>query len=224
MNHLDDLLKLIEDCIPNDDSGNFLAFSQSIPVKVAIAKGFLTKDQAGASALKDADLSGFDASGNALERSDVVHDFLAFLAEQMIELNRQKQTEMKKFLVWLEAELQIQPDSKGNQGLEALTNKTKIQHFLGDYQKNETHLEFNELWQILQQNKKRTGATLSPELHHTLKRYYQEALDKLLPIKEKLRKTDWLIDQIVYKLYGLTPQEIKTVEGQEEDSELGQGA
>lgn len=33
-----------------------------------------------------------------------------------------------------------------------------------------------------------------------------------LPIKEKLRKTDWLIDQIVYKLYGLSEKEIKLVE------------
>jgi type II restriction/modification system DNA methylase subunit YeeA len=32
-------------------------------------------------------------------------------------------------------------------------------------------------------------------------------------LKEKLRKTDWLIDQIVYKLYGLTEEEIKIVEG-----------
>ena len=33
-----------------------------------------------------------------------------------------------------------------------------------------------------------------------------------LSIKEKLRKTDWLIDQIIYKLYGLTEDEIKLVE------------
>jgi hypothetical protein len=33
-----------------------------------------------------------------------------------------------------------------------------------------------------------------------------------LPFKEKLQKTDWLIDQIVYKLYGLTEEEIKLVE------------
>jgi type II restriction/modification system DNA methylase subunit YeeA len=33
-------------------------------------------------------------------------------------------------------------------------------------------------------------------------------------LKEKLRKTDWLIDQIVYKLYGLTEEEIKIVEEQ----------
>jgi len=35
---------------------------------------------------------------------------------------------------------------------------------------------------------------------------------RLLPFKEKLRKTDWFIDQIVYKLYGLNEGEIKTVE------------
>ena len=32
-------------------------------------------------------------------------------------------------------------------------------------------------------------------------------------VEEKFRKTDWLIDQIVYKLYGLT-EEIKILEGQ----------
>ena len=37
-------------------------------------------------------------------------------------------------------------------------------------------------------------------------------ISTLLPIKEKLRRTDWLIDQIVYKLYGLTEEEIKIVE------------
>jgi type II restriction/modification system DNA methylase subunit YeeA len=33
------------------------------------------------------------------------------------------------------------------------------------------------------------------------------------PLKEKIRATDNLIDQIVYKLYGLTDEEIKVVEG-----------
>ena len=35
----------------------------------------------------------------------------------------------------------------------------------------------------------------------------------LEPLKEKMRSTDSLIDQIVYKLYGLTDEEIVTVEG-----------
>jgi type II restriction/modification system DNA methylase subunit YeeA len=45
-----------------------------------------------------------------------------------------------------------------------------------------------------------------------IKSEYEKSLSKLLPLKEKLRKTDWLIDQIVYKLYGLTEEEIKIVE------------
>ncbi|MFM6022397.1 MAG: Eco57I restriction-modification methylase domain-containing protein, partial [Dolichospermum sp.] len=34
-------------------------------------------------------------------QADVIHDFLAYLAEQMIELNQQKQTETKGFIKWL---------------------------------------------------------------------------------------------------------------------------
>ena len=34
----------------------------------------------------------------------------------------------------------------------------------------------------------------------------------LSPIMANLRKTDWLIDQIVYKLYGLCEKEIELVE------------
>jgi len=42
---------------------------------------------------------------------------------------------------------------------------------------------------------------------------YEKSLETLLPIKEQLAKTDRLIDQIVYKLYGLTEAEIDIVEG-----------
>jgi type II restriction/modification system DNA methylase subunit YeeA len=41
---------------------------------------------------------------------------------------------------------------------------------------------------------------------------FEKSLSKLLPLKEKLRKTDLLIDQIVYKLYGLTDEETQVVE------------
>ena len=50
------------------------------------------------------------------------------------------------------------------------------------------------------------------EIFDAIKTEYEKSLSKLLPIKEKLRKTDWLIDQIVYKLNGLTEEEIKLVE------------
>lgn len=38
-------------------------------------------------------------------------------------------------------------------------------------------------------------------------------VETLRPVKAQLAWTDGLIDQIVYRLYGLTAEEIKVVEG-----------
>jgi hypothetical protein len=65
-----------------------------------------------------------DEAGNFIakrERSDVVHDLLAFLAEKMLEMNKQKQTEVKGFLGWLEVEVGTKIDD--------LSPKTKIQRY-----------------------------------------------------------------------------------------------
>ncbi len=45
-----------------------------------------------------------------------------------------------------------------------------------------------------------------------LKRETEEALSELRPLYERIRETDELIDQIVYRLYGLTEDEITVVE------------
>ena len=42
---------------------------------------------------------------------------------------------------------------------------------------------------------------------------YDESLQRVLPLKERLAKTDALIDAVVYRLYGLTEEEIKVVDG-----------
>ncbi len=47
------------------------------------------------------------------EESDVVHDLLAFLAEEMIGLNKEKRAVQKEFLDWLVATLKILPDRDG---------------------------------------------------------------------------------------------------------------
>ncbi len=157
----------------------------------------------------------FQLDSNApCEQSDVVHDLLAFLAEQMIELNRQKQEKMRAFLKWLKAELEVQVDKKGLTGIEALTGKTKLKNYLGDYQKGEEALPFDELWEILRKNKRHITKNLSPALMQAVEQAYNESLFALLPVKERLRLTDGLIDQIVYRLYGLTEEEIQTVEKQ----------
>jgi hypothetical protein len=147
------------------------------------------------------------------EQSDVVHDILAFLAEQMIEMNNEKQGEIKGFLGWLESQLKIQSDKKGKTGIEALTGKTQIKNYLGDYQKGKEYLSFEALWKILEKNRSRIPANLkSRELFDAVKSEYEKSIPKLLSLKEILRQTDWLVDQIVYKLYGLNEEEIKLVE------------
>jgi len=134
----------------------------------------------------------------------------------MIEYNKEKQKEIKGFRDWLVAQLKIKPDKNGKEGIEALTGKSKIKNYLGDYQKGEKSLPFEEFWQILEKNKNKISANLkSRDLYETIKQEYTKSLSRLLPLKEKLRKTDHLIDQIVYKLYGLTEEEIKIVEGEE---------
>ncbi|MFH1623901.1 MAG: hypothetical protein ABID54_01945, partial [Pseudomonadota bacterium] len=94
------------------------------------------------------------------------------------------------------------------------TGKTQIKSYLGNYQKGKKPLSFEEFWQILERNKKRIHANLkSRELLESIKTEYEKSLSRLLPLKDKLQKTDWLIDQIVHTLYGLSEDEIKIAEG-----------
>jgi len=148
------------------------------------------------------------------EQADVIHDLLAFLAEQMIALNKQRQQKVKAFLAWLEAELEIAPDAKAHEGIEALTGKTRLKDYLGNYQKGEEALSFEDLWELLRKNKRRIGRSLTPAFMQEVRSAYENSLAGLLPIKETLRLTDRLIDQIVYRLYGLTEEEIAIVEKQ----------
>jgi hypothetical protein len=148
------------------------------------------------------------------EESDVVHDLLAFLAEQMIDLNKRKQSEQKRFLAWLEGVLKIKPDNKSNTGLDALSGKTTIRNYLGDYQKGEEPASFDDIEDVLFKNRNRLGVSLSDaRLVAKLKAEFEKSLAVLLPIKDQLAWTDRLIDLIVYRLYGLSEEEIAVVEG-----------
>ena len=152
------------------------------------------------------------ASG-AEERSDVVHDLLAHLAERMIDLNRQKQTEMKRFLGWLDAILHIHPGKDGKTGIETLNGKTTLKNYLGDYQKGQEHVPFDNLVDVLQRNKGRLSRPLDGAFEQWMRQAYERSLELLLPIKQELSATDWLIDRLVYRLYGLTEEEVAIIEG-----------
>jgi hypothetical protein len=148
------------------------------------------------------------------EESDVVHDLLAMLAEHMIRLNKEKRAAQRDFLDWLVATLKIAPDKDGRKGIDALTGKSKLLDYPGDYQKDEPPLATAELLEILQKNRGHLGVSLSDTgLVDRVRREYEQSLERVLPLKEQLAQTDRLIDTVVYRLYGLTEEEIAVVEG-----------
>ena len=132
------------------------------------------------------------------ERSDVVHDLLAFQAERMIEMNKTKGAEIRGFLRWLEREIRVEIDT--------LKNKTAIQGYFD--------LSLEELLEILKRNRRSIPIDLSERsFQESLEREFTRSLAKLNPLLTRIQGTDALIDRVVYQLYGLTDQEIAVVEG-----------
>ena len=132
------------------------------------------------------------------ERSDVVHDLLAFQAEQMVEMNKAKGAEIDGFLSWLEREIGVEID--------ALKNKTKIRGYFD--------LSLEELLGILRSNRRTIAVDPSNRnFQESLEREFTRSRDKLDPLLLRVQQTDKLIDQVVYQLYGLDAEEIAIVEG-----------
>ena len=135
------------------------------------------------------------------ERSDVVHDLLAFLAERMLEMNKQKQQEIRGFLGWLEGFMGAK--------VEDLTPKTKLQ---GYYEH-----DYESFLAVLKKNKKKLAIDPARrEPAEALRAEFEGSMKKLLPLRERIRQTDELIDATVYKLYGLTEEELGIVEGRKD--------
>jgi len=132
------------------------------------------------------------------EQSDVVHDLLAFLAEEMTRLHKEKQSQIKAFLTWVEKEI-----LKGS--VEDQKNKTKIKGF--------HESTFEDLLDVLKRNKAVPDPCPS-STRDTIAHEFSAVMDVLTPLKAHIKATDNLIDQIVYKLYGLTAEEIAIVEGE----------
>ncbi|MEW6419714.1 MAG: hypothetical protein AB1480_16620 [Nitrospirota bacterium] len=131
-------------------------------------------------------------------RNDTVHDFLAYLAEQMIELNKAKNEEIKGFFKWLEREIGC--------NIEDLSGKTVLK----DYHEG----DLLALLAVMKKNK--TKLSIDPtnrKFQELLEKHFNESMEILKPLKEKIKATDNLIDHTVYALYGLTPEEIEIVEG-----------
>ena len=162
-------------------------------------------------------VTGFVEHELAQDRSDIVHDLLAFLAQEMIDMNKEKQGVTENF--WLDLEGVSDPDiydilrSKGK--WEATLWKSEAcRPFVNQESRSTRHLDDSlgwneEAFKAFVKALVRTVPNLSALVHvyrtHHL-RYYELA--------GRISKTDYLIDQIVYQLYGLTEEEIAIVEGE----------
>jgi len=172
--------KLYREYLDNHDWGNILAFiSECLPQKVD------------------------GTPDTEHEQSDVVHDLLAFLAEEMTRLNKEKQSKIKSFLTWLEKEI-----LKGS--VEDQKNKTKIKGF--------HESSFEDLLDILKKNKV-VKDPCPHDTRDTIAGEFSAAMKVLTPLKSRIEATDKLIDRIVYKLYGLTDDEMAIVEGVGQDKQ-----
>ena len=143
-----------------------------------------------------------DEAGNFIaeqERSDVVHDLLAFLAERMLEMNKQKQT--------------------GDQRLPGLAGELRGgQRWRTSRPRQSCRATTSTIMRAFWRCSRRTARSwpVDParrEPAEALRAEFEGSLGKLMPLRERIRQTDELIDAVVYKLYGLTEEEIRIVEG-----------
>jgi hypothetical protein len=90
--------------------------------------------------------------------------------------------------------------------VEDFSPKTKLQSYYDH--------DYEDFLAVLRKNKKKLQvdpARLEPA--EALRAEFEGSMGKLLPLRERIRKTDELIDATVYRLYGLTQEEIGIVEG-----------
>jgi type I restriction-modification system DNA methylase subunit len=133
--------------------------------------------------------------------SEVVHDLLAYLAEQMTVMHREKNNSRSAFIAWMES-----PVGLGIK-VDELSNKTKILEF-----HTSSHISSvdacGEIERVLAENHVRLGN----EQLSRLREEYAKAASTIAPLIDNISRTDLIIDLAVYCLYGLTPDEIAVVE------------
>jgi hypothetical protein len=146
------------------------------------------------------------------ERADCVHDAIVILAEEMLRLNEEMQALQKAFFTFLTETLRIQADKDGRDGIGSLKGGSKILNYVGDYKKGEVPLYWEDLKKVLLDNKTRYAVRNIESLLPLIFNAYGDNLTTIAPIRNRLCVTDWVIDQTVYRLYGLTKEEIAVVE------------
>jgi hypothetical protein len=92
--------------------------------------------------------------------------------------------------------------------VEDLTHNTKLQSYYEH--------DYEGFLAVLKKNRKKLAVDPARrEPGEALRTEFEGSVGKLAPLLERIRQTDELIDAVVYRLYGLTEEEIAIVEGRE---------
>ena len=134
----------------------------------------------------------------------------------MLGLNKDKSSLQSAFLTYLEAKLEMQPHpdkNSGKSGLEVLKGKDRLLNYPRDYQKDEKALSFQEVVNILLENRRHFRQYPDNRLIREIEGEYESNVEAIEKIKQQLKLTDNLINSVVYKLYELNEDEVKMIEG-----------
>jgi len=142
---------------------------------------------------------------HSLVNLDAARGTLAYLAKQMIQMHKKKQKLIRDLLGWLSGSL------LNGIEIDELDGKTQLRaYFVCDAE---------ELVRVLRKGKNQkvlSSHGVNPNttgFFSMLKEEHEKNLSKLNPLFKRITATNRLIDQIVYKLYGLSEEEIALVEG-----------
>lgn len=142
------------------------------------------------------------------EAESAVNEFLGRLAKRMSLLHEARLEEKEKFLSWLDGQLDCSIDD--------LSGKTFVRAY------EEQGEGVAKLLEVLddKNSSSKTGLDVSkpeeygaenPERKRIISGF-ERSMDTLSPLLKQIDLTDRLIDQVVYRLYGLTDDEIQVVE------------
>ncbi|MFO7918795.1 MAG: TaqI-like C-terminal specificity domain-containing protein [Anaerolineae bacterium] len=151
------------------------------------------------------------------EQADVVHDFLAHLAEAMIAMHEEKQARVEAF--WLDLEGVSAADTykalreHGKWERSLWRASEACRPYVDEESRSTRHLDESLGWD--EAAYKVFVRELAGRVSHLsdIVDVYREHHPAYAGLVQRIAATDRLIDRIVYRLYGLTEEEIAIVEG-----------
>ena len=129
-------------------------------------------------------------------------ELLSYLARRLTELYRERRRLTQMFIDWLESPLGM------SARLADLKNKTKVLAFYED-----PHFGSEEASRRLEAILSRGETRGDPRKLAIFREEYTKTTESMIPIIERIREAEVLLDRVVYKLYDLAPEEVATIEG-----------